>query len=302
MANEAVADIQSEPLDLVQSRPAWWAIFGRNPRSIGALAVLTLMVALALTADVAAPFGYKEQHRGFEHVAPSADFRLGTDDLGRDELSRIMYGARVSLVVALCATVVALSVGVLVGLVSGYFGGWVDHLLMRFTDTVAAFPSLLLAVAITAVYDRPNQETWEKMAILVVALGIVGWTSMARVIRAQVLSLREQDFVSAAQALGSSHGRIMFRHILPNCLSPILVLATLSVGGNILGEAGLSFLGLGVQAPFPSWGAMLADAQGQMQKAWWMVVFPGGCIVLTVLSFNLIGDGLRDALDPRAAK
>jgi peptide/nickel transport system permease protein len=302
MANEAAVDIRSEPLGAVPSRPAWWAILGRNPRSIAAALILVLMLTLALAADFAAPYGYREQHRGSEHAAPGTTHRMGTDDLGRDVFSRVMYGARVSLVVGLCATVLALSVGVLVGLASGYFGGWIDHVLMRFTDTVAAFPSLLLAVAITAVYDRPNQETWEKMAILVVALGVVGWTSMARVIRAQVLSLREQDFVAAAQALGSSHQRIMFRHILPNCLSPILVLATLSVGGNILGEAGLSFLGLGVQAPFPSWGGMLADALGHLHKAWWMVVFPGGCIVLTVLSFNLLGDGLRDALDPRAAK
>jgi len=302
MADERLDTGTVRPVGALQPRPEWWRILLRNPRSIAALGVLVVMFMLALTADTASPYGYKEQHRGNEHAAPGAQFRLGTDDLGRDVLSRVMYGARVSLVVGLCATLVALTVGVIVGLLSGYFGGWPDHVLMRFTDTVAAFPSLLLAVAITAVYDRPNQETWEKMVILVIALGVVGWTSMARVIRAQVLSLREQDFVAAAQALGSGHRRIMFRHILLNCISPIVVLATLSVGGNILGEAGLSFLGLGVQAPFPSWGGMLTDALSHMRKAWWMVVFPGGCIVMTVLSFNLLGDGLRDALDPRTAK
>jgi len=302
MADERFDTSVVKPVGALHPRPEWWRILLRNPRSIAALSVLVVMFMLALTADVASPYGYKEQHRGNEHTAPSAQFRLGTDDLGRDLLSRVMYGARVSLVVGLCATLVALTVGVIVGLLSGYFGGWPDHVLMRFTDTVAAFPSLLLAVAITAVYNRPNQETWEKMVILVIALGVVGWTSMARVIRAQVLSLREQDFVAAAQALGSGHRRIMFRHILLNCLSPIVVLATLSVGGNILGEAGLSFLGLGVQAPFPSWGGMLADALSYLHKAWWMVVFPGGCIVTTVLSFNLLGDGLRDALDPRTVK
>jgi len=265
----------------------------RNPRNIGAIIVIVLMLSLALTANVLAPYGYGEQLRGSELNSPGAKHFFGTDNFARDVFTRIMFGAQVSLLVSLAATALSLLIGVTIGLVSGYAGGKIEALLMRFTDTVSAFPSILLAVAITALFDRPS------IIILFVALGVVGWTGIARVVRAQVLIIRTLDYVTAAKALGAGHDRILFRHVLPNCVSPIIVIATLSIGGNILGEAGLSFLGLGVQDPFPSWGGMLADARTYFQSAWWMAVFPGMAIVVTVLAFNLLGDGLRDALDPK---
>lgn len=265
----------------------------RNPRNLGAMAIIALMIALAISANFLAPFGYGEQLRGNEKLAPSAQHLFGTDNFARDIFTRIMYGAQVSLLVSLAATALSLFIGVTIGLVSGYAGGKIEAVLMRFTDTVSAFPSILLAVAITALFDRPS------IMILFIALGVVGWTGIARVVRAQVLIIRTLDYVTAAKALGAGHDRILFRHVLPNCVSPIIVIATLSIGGNILGEAGLSFLGLGVQDPFPSWGGMLADARTYFQSAWWMAVFPGMAIVVTVLAFNLLGDGLRDALDPK---
>ena len=268
----------------------------RNTRTVAAAALIVFMIVLALTANFLAPYSYKSQERGHEHLAPGAAHWLGTDELGRDVFSRIMYGAQISMFIGICATAVSLFIGVNVGLVAGYCGGFIDALLMRLTDTVAAFPSLLLAVAITALYDKPS------ILIVFIALGVVGWTGTARIVRSQVLTLKTLDYVTAARALGARRTRIIFRHILPNCVSPIIVIATLSVGGNILGEAGLSFLGLGVQDPFPSWGAMLSDARSHFHNFWWVAVFPGLAIVLTVLAFNLLGDGLRDALDPKKSQ
>ncbi|HYF50759.1 MAG TPA: ABC transporter permease [Planctomycetota bacterium] len=265
----------------------------RNPRTLAALAVVLIMLLLAVLAGVIAPYSYKEQVRGHELSPPGSEFFFGSDRLGRDILSRIMYGARVSLAVGIVATALSLFIGVNVGLISAYFGGWVDAVLMRITDTFSAFPSIMLAIPITALFDRPS------FAIVFFALGIVGWTGIARVVRGQVLTVKEMDYVTAARALGSRNTRIIFRHILPNCVSPIIVIATLSVGGNILAEAGLSFLGLSVQDPFPSWGGMLTIARNDFHLYWWVAVFPGLAIVLTVLSFNLLGDGLRDALDPK---
>jgi ABC-type dipeptide/oligopeptide/nickel transport system permease subunit len=279
-----------------------------NRAALAALVFLGLLAAMALAAPLIAPCRFDKQFRGAEATAPfervvlpaspereavNHFFFLGSDHHARDTWARIVYGARVSLVVGFLATFISLVLGVSSGLVSGYFGGWPDALLMRLTDTVFAFPSVLLAVAITAVADRPS--LW----VVFLALGMVGWTSLARVVRAQVLSLKSLDYLVAARALGTGHLRVILRHILPNCLGPITVVATLSVGGNLLGEAGLSFLGLGVQEPYPSWGQMLSEAAEHYTESWWLGVFPGLAIVLTVLSFNLLGDGLRDALDPR---
>lgn len=278
----------------VNTRPTPWQRLLRNRLSLVALSIIVFMVVVAVFAGLLSPHGFETQARGQENIPPGGSFVLGTDHLGRDILSRLMYGAQISMLVGVFATALSLFIGTVVGLLSGYWGGRVDSLLMRMTDTVAAFPSLLLAVAITSLYEKPS------IKILFFALGIVGWTGIARIVRSQVLSLKTLDYVTAARALGASNRRIMFRHILPNCISPIIVIATLAVGGNILGEAGLSFLGLGVQDPFPSWGGMLSDARGYFQHYWWVAVFPGLCIVLTVLAFNLLGDGLRDALDPKA--
>jgi peptide/nickel transport system permease protein len=265
----------------------------RNPRTLAALAVVMVMVLIAVLAGVVAPYDYKDQVRGSEHTPPGTQFAMGSDYLGRDILSRIMYGARVSVTVGIVATALSMFIGINVGLIAGYVGGWVDAALMRLTDTFSAFPSLLLAIPITALAERPS------FSIVFIALGVVGWTGTARVVRAQVLTVKSMDYVTAAKALGAPSRRIIFRHILPNCVSPIIVIATLAVGGNILAEAGLSFLGLSVQDPFPSWGGMLSEARSYFHNFWWVAVFPGLAIVLTVLSFNLLGDGLRDALDPK---
>ncbi|MFH1675573.1 MAG: ABC transporter permease [bacterium] len=231
--------------------------------------------------------------KGQFQPAKSNLFVLGTDKLGRDILSRILYGAQISLVVGVVAEIIALLIGVLIGALAGYFGGYLDALLMRFTDTFFAFPALLLAIGILAVFERPGLLT------IFVALGIVGWTIVARVVRGQVLRVKEEDFVEAARAMGASDFRIITRHILPNSLAPIIVVGTLGIAGNILSEAGLSFLGLGIQPPMPSWGIMLAEGRNLIESAPWVCIFPGLAIFLTVLGFNLLGDGLRDALDPR---
>ncbi|HLX63929.1 MAG TPA: ABC transporter permease [Planctomycetota bacterium] len=314
MANEQAVmlpqplPVSTEP-EIVPSRaPSAWSRLWKDSRSMVALGLLLFMLLCAISANWLAPYPYDQQFRAHVRQGPSAAHVLGTDFLGRDMLSRVMYGARVSLLIGISATVLSLLIGVTLGLSSGYFGGATDAVLMRLTDTIASFPTLLLAIAITVLYKPTplanpgalitNPSFWT----LFIALGMVGWTGIARVVRAQVLTVKTLDYVTAARALGGSNTRIMFRHILPNCLSPIIVLATLAIGGNILGEAGLSFLGLGIQEPFPSWGGMLSDSQQYFELNWWMAVFPGMAIVLTVLSFNLLGDGLRDALDPKARK
>jgi peptide/nickel transport system permease protein len=257
----------------------------------GAIAVAVLLAALL--APWLAPYPYDQQSREHGIEGPGARHPLGTDSLSRDILSRILFGARVSLQVAIAATTVSVLLGVFAGAVAGYFGKWADEALMRVADAFSAFPGILLAVAITAAFERRS------LIVVFVALGLVGWTNLARIVRSQVLTLREEEFVQAARALGAGRTRILFLHILPNCMAPVIVTATLLMAGNILGEAGLSFLGIGVQPPYPSWGGMLAEARDRMLLHWWMAAFPGAAIALTVLGFNLLGDALRDRLDPK---
>jgi len=224
---------------------------------------------------------------------PSLAHPFGTDALGRDLLARVLWGGRVSLTVGVGVEALAALVGCAIGLVAGYHGGAVDAVLMRLTDVVMAFPSLVLAIGLIAVFERPGLD---KVVIVLVALG---WTTIARVVRGTVLSLRTRDYVQAARALGASNRVIMTRHLMPNAVGPLLVAATIGVGGNMVAEAGLSFLGLGAQSPTISWGALLADGQTFLGSAPWVAVFPGVALLLAVLSVNLLGDGLRDLLDPR---
>ena len=239
-------------------------------------------------------------------TGPSGDNIFGVDPLGRDLFSRVVYGARVSLEVALIATALSVAVGVVVGMVAGYYRGWIDTALSRFVDVLLAFPILLLALGIGASCSLGNGclggLVQPGLSVVVFVIAFVNWTYIARIIRGQVLSLREKELVEAARAMGASDRRIIFREILPNLVAPIIVYSTLIIPTNILFEAALSFLGVGVQPPDPSWGAMLADATDIFDTAWWYMVFPGAALLLTVLAFNLLGDGLQDALDPRAGK
>lgn len=229
------------------------------------------------------------------NLAPSAAHPLGTDQLSRDVLARVATGGRVSLAVALIAVGLSITVGALVGLVSGYWGGFVDAALMRLVDGALAVPRLFILLLVLAMSDRV--PVWS----LVLLIGVTGWFGTSRIVRAEVLRLREESYVRAAEALGASRRRVIFRHLLPNTLGPLLVAATLGVGDVILLEAGLSFLGLGIQPPAPSWGGMILDARQVLVAAPWAGLFPGIAIVLTVLSANLLGDAVRDAVDPRGA-
>lgn len=270
----------------------------RNKAALGGLLVLLAVIASAILAPMIAPYDPTAQeitHRlkppGW--ASPGGGLNvLGTDHLGRDILSRIIFGARISLIIGLSAVALAGTLGTLMGLVAGYRGGRVDDLCMRLTDTMLAMPFILLALAVIAVLGPSLRN-------IIFVLGITGWVSYARVVRAEVLTLRTREFVAAAQALGGRGGRIIFRHLLPNVLTPVIVIATLEVARMIILESALSFLGLGIQPPTPTWGGMLADGRAYLSTAWWLATFPGLCIMLTVLGINLLGDWLRDVLDPR---
>lgn len=263
-----------------------------DPLAVAGSLVLVVLVVVGLFGKWLAPSGTNEVD--VEHMLqhPTLSHPFGTDELGRDVLSRVLVAARVSLEVGVVSVGLALAVGVLIGLLAGYYRGWVDNVLMRCMDVLFAFPVLLLAVAIVAVLG-PGLLT------AMVAIGVVYAPIFARVTRASVLSVREQVFVSAAVSIGTSDARIMRRHVLPNITAPLIVQTSLSLAFAILSEAALSFLGLGVQPPAPSWGRMLYDGRGFVTDAWWLGVFPGAAIFLTVLAFNLVGDALRDVLDPR---
>lgn len=272
-------------------------LFGRRvTRSRWMLAGLAVVVALALAAAAAPWLAPGDPYRGELAAAlraPSTAFPLGTDAQGRDVLSRVLFGARLSLAVGLTSQVISLATGLILGLLAGFRGRWVDALVMRAADVTLAFPSLLLLIAVAAAV-RPS------LPVVCVVIGAVGWAGMARLVRGQVLVARGLDYVQAARALGASDMRLMARHVLPNVLGPIIVAATLGVGSAIMAEAALSFVGLGAQPPTPSWGAMIAEGRDLLRVAPWVSLFPGLAIGLTVLGVNLVGDGLRDALDVRA--
>jgi peptide/nickel transport system permease protein len=275
-----------------------WAIVWREFRR-NRLALLGLYLMLALyLATLLAPFltPYDPRFIGdiaaTRHLPPSAAHLMGTDEFGRDVLTRVLYGARISLSIGLIAITIAITLGTLIGAVSGYFGGWVDALLMRFVDLLISFPRLVLLITVIALFDP-------SILLVILVLGLTLWPSTARIVRGEVLSLREREFVQAARALGLSAPRIIFRHVVPNVMGPVIVAATLGLGNIILIEAGLSFLGIGVPIGTPSWGNIIKEGREFMLTAPWVTTFPGLAIVLTVVAFNLLGDGLRDALDPR---
>ena len=259
------------------------------------LAIIALLAACAILAPVISPYDPTRQRLLEALQAPSAAHLLGTDENGRDVLSRILYGARVSLAAGIFSVSIALALGVLSGLVSGYFAGRLDHVIMRVMDALLAFPTLVLALAITATLGPGLRNA-------MIAIGIVYTPIFARLVRGQVLSVREREFVEAARTIGAGHARIMLRHILPNVTAPIVVQVSLSIAVAILSEATLSFLGLGVQPPEPSWGSMVSRGKDYLDQAPWLAFAPGGAILLAVMGFNFLGDAIRDALDPRLAR
>lgn len=252
-------------------------------------------MAIAVFAPFISPYDPASQDLSQRLAAPSAQHLLGTDDLGRDVLSRMIYGARVSMSVGFFAVLLTVLIGVTLGIISGYFGGWVDSVLMRFTDIMLCFPTFFLILLVIAFFE-PNIYN------IMIVIGLTSWTGLARIVRAEVLSVREREFVLASKMLAVSNVRLFFVHILPNVISPIIVYAAIGIGGAILTESGLSFLGLGVQPPMSSWGQILMQGKDYIYIAWWLSVFPGILILFTVLAFNLIGEALRDVLDPKEIK
>ena len=270
----------------------FWKRFRTNRLAvIGCLAVIFLFI-IALLAPHLTPYHPDAIDAYRVLLPPSASHWFGTDELGRDVLTRVIFGAQISLLVGFVAAGIAVLIGTLIGLLSGYYGGWLDSLLMRFVDIMLCFPTIFLILAVIAILEP---SIWYIMIII----GLTGWMGLARLVRAETLSIRERDYILAARAIGASDLRIMARHILPNVMAPILVSATLGVGGAILIESALSFLGIGVQPPTPSWGNILTAGKEYIEFAWWLSLFPGFAILLTVLAYNLLGEGIRDALDPR---
>lgn len=269
-----------------------WRRFAANRMSLVGIAFIVLLCLVAIFADVVAPHDPTVSVPGKRGAPAEAGHILGFDHIGRDMLSRLIYGTRVALIVGLVATTIAVLIGVLVGAVAGYFGGWVDVILSRVLDTLMAFPILALLIVLAALLGPSLVTT-------VIVIGATAWARFARVVRADVMSLKERDYILAARASGAGSGRIIWRHVLPNVLGPVIVLASLGIGGIIILESALSFLGLGIQPPTPSWGRMLSDGRAFITNYPHIAFWPGLMIVLTVLAFNFIGDGLRDAMDPR---
>ena len=296
----------------VFSKVTVWKRFRRHKLAMAGAVVLLIMVLVAIFAWKIAPFdpnAIDEAHWQGNAVAPCfqdaahcAGHVLGLDENGRDELSRLMFGAQISLTVAVCAVLMELIIGTLLGAIAGYYGGLVDYILMRVTDVFLSIPLLPLLLVLTGIVAASSTKAALSFQVIVVIIGALSWPSVARLVRASFLSLREREYAEAARAVGNGDLRIMLRHLLPNAMAPIIVQATLDIANVIIVESVLSFLGFGIQPPTASWGNMLSNAEANLQDMWWAAVFPGLCILLTVLAINYIGDGLRDALDPNAIK
>jgi len=270
----------------------FWQRFRRNRFAMAGAFIVVGLFILSFLAPYITPCDPTTIDAYHVLLPPSAAHWMGTDELGRDVLTRVIYGARISLKVGFVAVGIAIAIGTVVGLLAGYYGGWVDSILMRFVDIMLCFPTFFLILAVIALLEP---SIWYIMLII----GITGWMGVARLVRAEVLSIKERDFITAARSIGASNIRIIFRHILPNAAAPVFVAATLGVAGAILTESALSFLGIGVQPPTPSWGNILTSGKDYLEFAWWLSLFPGVAILVTVLAYNLLGEGIRDALDPR---
>ncbi|MEN6313381.1 MAG: ABC transporter permease [Clostridiaceae bacterium] len=269
--------------------------FLKNKPAIVCLFIIVILVLCAIFAEKLAPYGPDDQDLKRKLLLPCLEFPFGTDDYGRDILSRIIYGARPSIMVAAVSVTFSCLIGTLIGCISGYYGNVTDNALMRFIDIIQAIPSMMLAISIAAMLGSG-------LGNVMIAVGIGTIPNYARLVRASIMSIKGQEFIEAARSVGAGNIYIIFRHILPNCLAPIIVQATMSVGAAITAAAGLSFIGLGIMPPTPEWGSMLSAGRALIRRYWHVVTFPGLMIMITVFSFNILGDGLRDAMDPRLKK
>ena len=272
-----------------------WHRLRKNRLALFGGGALILIVLACLIGPLLSPYGYEEQNLLNTFSPPTPEHWLGTDQLGRDLLVRLFIGGRISILVGLVATFVALTIGVTYGAIAGFFGGKLDTVMMRLVDILYALPFTIFVILLMVLFGR-------NIVLLFFAIGAVEWLTMARIVRGQILSLKKMDYIEAARALGLSRRRIIFRHMIPNILGPIIVYTTLTIPAVMLLEAFLSFLGLGVQPPMSSWGVLIKDGAEKMEEFWWLLVFPGGLFSLTLFSLNFLGDGLRDALDVRASK
>jgi peptide/nickel transport system permease protein len=276
----------------LRRRAVFWRSFSRNRLALIAGVVVLVLGVLAVLAPLVAPVNPHKPDTKRILFPPSSTNWLGTDQLGRDVLSRMLYGSQVSLAVGFVSVSIATIIGILLGAAAGYHGGWIDGIIMRFVDLMLVFPRFFLLLAVLA-FLKPSIWT------IMVVIGLSGWMGVARLVRAEFLTLREREFVVWSESIGASAARVVFRHILPNAMAPVLVAMTLGIPAAILTESGLSFLGLGVQPPYATWGNILTDGKDALEIAWWMTLYPGLAILITVLSYNLLGEGIRDALDPR---
>jgi len=275
--------------------PPWkeaWQSFYNNRLALVGLVIVCFFIIIALIAPWIAPFSYKDQVLADRLLVPSGKHWFGTDDFGRDIFSRVMYGARISLWVGFFSVLGSVVAGTFLGIVAGYYGRWVDAVISRFFDIMLAFPSILLAIAVVSILGPSLQNA-------LIAIAVINIPNFGRLVRSKVLSVKQEEYIMAAQAVGMKDSRILFHHILPNSISPVIVQATLAIATAIIEAAALGFLGMGAQAPTPEWGKMLADSKNYITQAPWTLFFPGMAIMLTVLGFNLMGDGLRDVLDPK---
>nr|WP_096911873.1 ABC transporter permease [Neobacillus jeddahensis] len=275
--------------------PPWkeaWLSFCKNRLALVGLGIVIFFIILAILAPWIAPYSYKDQVLADRFMSPSSKHWFGTDDFGRDIFSRIIYGARISLWVGFFSVLGSVVAGTFLGIVAGYYGRWIDGIISRIFDIMLAFPSILLAIAVVAILGPSLQNA-------LIAIAVINIPNFGRLVRSKVLSVKQEEYIMSARAVGMKDRRILFRHILPNSISPVIVQATLAIATAIIEAAALGFLGMGAQAPTPEWGKMLADSKNYITQAPWTLFFPGIAIMLTVLGFNLMGDGLRDVLDPK---
>lgn len=287
-------DIQAEPVMISkqsQLNDIVKRLF-RNKSAVVGLVIIVIFAMFAIFPEQIAPYGYDDQNLSEQFISPGANHWFGTDDYGRDIFSRVVYGSRISLSIGLISVAFSCIIGVLIGCIAGYYGSILDNTLMRFMDIMLAMPSILLAIAIVTAMGIGFKN-------LIIAISVSAIPQYARIVRASVLSLKDQEFIEAARCIGASDWRIISKHILPNCLAPIIVQATMNIAIAILSAASLSFIGLGITPPTPEWGAMLSAGRAYLRNHWFIVTFPGVAIMLSVFAFNMFGDGLRDALDPK---